>query len=115
MTRKRHKKSDMPFADALEAAQKRLKQAQKERDTAVRTLAGLDVEIPSLQRTSQALELQLDPSKIGQPMMPPTRPRWSPVVDVPQGEVIPLVPIAPENLTEDELLPEPEGTPVLPE
>lgn len=113
--RKRRKKSEMPFAEALEFARKRLVKAQKEHEIATASLASLNAEIPSLMSTIDVLQKALEPSKIGQPI------KWS----VPPGDPLsfpsdsfqvtqPVV-FGKEVLTEDDTLPEPEGTELLPE
>lgn len=109
------------FKAALREASNRLKEALSEREGTRVHLAELDAEIPALQQTIEALQRQLNPDSVtfqnsrnGQQTKP-------------NGEVV--VPPIPEDLrgmgairngetiavTEDTLLPEPEGTPLLPE
>ncbi len=110
----------MPFADALAAANKRLAKAVREREQSQASLASLNVEIPALQRTIAALQGQLNPNNVVKADIDPTMrlalnaKGFSPQVDslsgmgaIRNGETI--------EVTEDELLPEPEGTPVVPE
>jgi hypothetical protein len=97
------------FSRALADATKRLEQAERQRQSTREILARLELEIPALQRTIMALDRQLNPT------------------GTTQGQVFTHVPIPgvvneamaslPDgtNLTEEDTLPEPEGTPVVPE
>lgn len=112
----RRKKSQMPFADALAAANKRLVKAEKERIVAQHSLSALDAEIPALQATIAALENQLNPAtKLVQPEYSYSVAFHNSVT----GETTPAstmgLPITVDNLTEDDTLPEPEGQLVTPE
>lgn len=52
------------FARALSDAEKRLEKALAERKEALEKVSALAIEIPSLERTIQALKLQMDPKAI---------------------------------------------------
>lgn len=111
--RKRRKKSEIPFADALEFARKRLVKAKKERESASVQVAILDREIPDLERTIHALDHQLKEPKYV---------HLSAVGEIP-GRYLSIshynnvvVTEEPANVvTEDDTLPEPEGAELLPE
>lgn len=128
----RRKKSQMPFADALAAANKRLVKAEKERIVAQHSLSALDAEIPALQATIAALENQLNPNSrppLPDDFMPGAAKYYKNLTPILSQETIdtlqskyygPVLEDHPElaavaELTEDELLPEPEGQPVTPE
>ncbi len=111
--RTRRKKSEMPFADALDAAQKRLKHAQKEMDAAQKAIAALNIEIPNLQNTITMLQRMLE--KAPMPVWVPPPPYVGNAVTIPmtpkfehEGQTVDELPSE-----EDSLLPEPDGTPIL--
>lgn len=94
------------FERALVDAEKRLAQALNERSQAQETLNDLAKEIPNLQRTVAALELQLNP----QPEISPVT--WTAAhFNSKTGEQTPASPIL-QAVTEEDTLPEPEGTPL---
>lgn len=113
--RKRRKKSEIPFADALEFARKRLVKAQKELAVAQDQVTSLSAEIPTLESAIDVLEKALDPSKIRQPVIF----QDGPVVYKFYGSGLPKK--LDSNIdvgaieTEDDTLPEPEGAELLPE
>lgn len=57
------------FGAALKEARTKLKLKLKERTAAAKTTTRLDIEIPALERTIQALENQINPSSA--PLSPP--------------------------------------------
>lgn len=135
--RTRRKKSEMPFADALDAATKRLKHAQKERDAAVRQLASLDSEIPALQRTIIALNNQLKGpaqyvntsevasyptygsviEQVERRMAEAEKRLFNPPSDIPPEVLAQLPPdyLQPTPEVSDDSLPPIDGVPVIPE
>ncbi len=114
LKRTRRKKSEMPFADALDAAQKRLKRAKKEREQSVVAMARLDREIPDLERTIHALNQQLKPAQLV---------HTSEIAEYPTavfhhnsqtGEnTLPSANVDELPSEEDSFLPEPDGAPIL--
>ena len=124
MVNKQYRKSS--FETALRAATNRLNEAQEERADAQKSLAWLNAEIPALERTIAALQVQLNPQGVQllakeYPEDNPTRARPTKLIGV--SEVLPQdlsgmgairngETIA---VTEEDTLPEPEGTPILPE
>lgn len=119
--RKRRKKSEMPFAEALEFARKRLVKAQKEHEIATASLASLNAEIPSLMSTIDVLQKALEPSKIRQPLMSEQdiktleRKYYNPVLADNPGLLEKAEAHATAELDEETLLPEPDGVELLPE
>lgn len=117
--RKRRKKSEIPFADALEFARKRLVKAQKELEQADEACSVLRVEIPDLEATIAVLQKNLGTSKIGLTFTAAQdaafRLRIDGGIKFASKPVDVTVPVVFEEPTEDTLLPEPEGTELLPE
>jgi len=117
--RKRRKKSEMPFAEALEFARKRLVKAKKEREQTSIQLASLDREIPDLECTILALEQQLRPpqyvhlSEIGQFPVETTVMHYNSKTGETTAPSTQGLPVTVE--TEDDTLPEVEGVELLPE
>lgn len=112
--RKRRKKSEIPFADALEFARKRLAKAQKELTVAQGQVASLSAEIPTLESAIDVLAKAIEPSKIGQPGLLHAALRAGEVKSFSGGSTM-NGPFIYGEPTEDTLLPEPEGTELLPE
>jgi hypothetical protein len=94
------------FDRALADAEKRLAKALNERDQAQTVLNDLALEIPSLQQTISALQHQLSPQPTGG-----IRLASLPAPDLYKDFKFPPV----DASAEDDLLPEVEGTPLLPE
>lgn len=131
------------FSRALAEAKQRLKGALRERVRYETKLGGLRAEIPALQATIQALEIQINPNKVGIATgfqnMPNKIYRVEPnggltdlggnvdigqkgPVDIaklagPQSlEGVGSVPFDPKNVSiDDEILPDAEGTEMVPE
>jgi hypothetical protein len=125
--RHRRKKSEMPFADALSAANKRLSRALKEREQAQKSLASLNAEIPNLQRTIAALKAQLNGKVVPIGPEQPVRPPAIAVTGEHRAETSAEIPpeiaatLPPDDLTgigsvrEDKFLPDVEGEELIPE
>ena len=120
------------FKAALSSATKRLAKAQKERTQAQKRLLALDAEIPALQSTISALQRQIHPndvtfknSKTGLetatngtirvPAIPPELAKLVGPQDMTGFGSIVHDPSKPIQLSDDELLPDPEGTPLTPD
>jgi hypothetical protein len=123
---KRTLKREMPFKTALTSATKRLGKATKERTEAQKRLLALDVEIPALQSTIQALQRQLKPGVVVSPPMvaafikadstvPLELAKFVGPQDLTGMGSITHDPSKPRQLSEDELLPPIEGTPLTPD
>jgi hypothetical protein len=111
------------FAKALQDAEKRLEKALAERAYSQTKLGQLANEIPSLERTIAALKQQMNPADMPPGQLPVAAFDWKPIVPMPanDSEIAKLA--GPQDLTgmgsipykqlsEDELLPEPEGEPL---
>jgi len=97
------------FEKALADAEKRLAKALNERQMAQEVLNDLALEIPSLQQTISALQRQLNPKVVS---LTEVSHMTNAQIDEALAKVAADVP---SLLSEDDLLPEPEGTPLLPE
>jgi chromosome segregation ATPase len=116
-TRKRRRS---PFQKALDAANKRLDAAIKEHNKAEQAVARLNHEIPNLRRTIVALESQLKPAQFlhlsevsSLDIESVAKSIKGPSNDTPLTEALKYA--SPQVLAEQDLLPEPEGTPLTPE
>jgi hypothetical protein len=121
------------FEVALVAATTRYGKAVKEREACVQTLDALNQELPALQQTIVALQRQLHPNdvtfrnsntgletiptgEVRVPGIPPEIAKLLPRQDLTGIGSIPAAAGTPtEPLTEDELLPDIEGTPMVKE
>lgn len=129
-TKKRPRNS---FSAALDAAGKRYAQATKEREKAVQTLDKLDKEIPALQQTIKALQAQLHPNSgtfrnsttgkettpAGEVRVPALPSELAKIVGPQDLSGMGSIPPSREQLTlpqtitsEDDTLPDPDGTPL---
>lgn len=111
--KKRRRRST--FATALAQAKSRLQKAQQELEAAQKLVADLNIEIPLLRHTAEALERQIAPPV---PTLRAARPEEDPCGVRPHsgpfGEH--LISTAPTStLTEEDTLPEPEGQELVPE
>lgn len=111
--RKRRKKSEMPFAEALEFARKRLVKAKRELSLAEGDVFRLSDEIPALEATVSVLEKQLGQSKIGQTVESYTVRHYNSKTGETTAPSTQGLPVTVE--TEDDTLPEVEGVELLPE
>lgn len=120
MTEKKKRRRRSTFATALAQSKSRLQKAQQELEAAQKLVAALSVEIPLLRHTAEALERQINPEPNKSTPLPFVGAGLAPLDALPAGigprtdAAIPYNRQEPiEGLSEDDLLPEPEGQELL--